>query len=295
MNWKMLSIFIAACFSVVLVAFVSKKAGKGDFDSAKELIVMRKIAHDVLRYTGDSISVIQPVKQISATEFEVTFSSSFSFKPDSIVSIVDKLIAANKLPPDYIVQVLECKTGALAFGYAVLGTEDAAIVPCLGREQPAKDYCIHIKFEEEASASPYLYLGGIGLLGIGLFIYGMKRTKKRPPIQHVKEAGEALVGKQVISIGQYKFYPAQQLLVLNNEEIMLTLKESKLLSIFAAEPNQVIDRNQLQKVWEDEGVIVTRSLDMFVSKLRKRLENDPTVKLVNIHGKGYKLQIDPIV
>jgi DNA-binding response OmpR family regulator len=49
----------------------------------------------------------------------------------------------------------------------------------------------------------------------------------------------------------------------------------------------------LQKeIWEDEGIIVGRSLDVFISKLRKKLENDSAVKLVNIHGKGYKLEID---
>ncbi|MEN0056487.1 MAG: helix-turn-helix domain-containing protein [Mucilaginibacter sp.] len=57
--------------------------------------------------------------------------------------------------------------------------------------------------------------------------------------------------------------------------------------MFAQAPNEIIDRNRLQKeVWEDEGVIVGLSLDTFISKLRKKLENDPSVKLVSIHGKG---------
>ena len=69
-------------------------------------------------------------------------------------------------------------------------------------------------------------------------------------------------------------------------------KEAKLLSIFSVNLNEVIDRNRLQKeVWEDEGVIVGRSLDVFISKLRKKFEKDPAVKLVNIHGKGYKLEV----
>jgi DNA-binding response OmpR family regulator len=54
----------------------------------------------------------------------------------------------------------------------------------------------------------------------------------------------------------------------------------------------MVDRNTLQKeVWENEGVIVTRSLDMFVSKLRKKLSADTSVKLTNIPGKGYKLEV----
>ena len=53
-----------------------------------------------------------------------------------------------------------------------------------------------------------------------------------------------------------------------------------------------IGRDQLMKeVWEDEGVIVGRSLDMFVSKLRKKLQADPRASILNVHGKGYKLVI----
>ena len=55
--------------------------------------------------------------------------------------------------------------------------------------------------------------------------------------------------------------------------------------------NTIIYREQLQKdVWENEGVIVTRSLDVFISKLRKKLEKDPAIRIVNVHGKGYKLE-----
>ena len=96
-----------------------------------------------------------------------------------------------------------------------------------------------------------------------------------------------------IRIGKYHFYSDKQYLTYNSEQIELTSKESKLLYIFASTPNEIIDRNRLQKeIWEDEGIIVGRSLDVFISKLRKKLENDSTVKLVNIHGKGYKLEID---
>jgi DNA-binding response OmpR family regulator len=74
----------------------------------------------------------------------------------------------------------------------------------------------------------------------------------------------------------------------------LTAKENKLLLIFARSPNAVIERTRLQKeIWEDEGVIVGRSLDMFISKLRKKLETDPSIQLINIHGKGYRLEVCP--
>ena len=73
---------------------------------------------------------------------------------------------------------------------------------------------------------------------------------------------------------------------------MLTTKESKILHILALQQNQIIDRDKLQKeVWENEGVIVGRSLDMFISKLRKKLEQDEQVKITNVHSRGYKLEV----
>ena len=93
-------------------------------------------------------------------------------------------------------------------------------------------------------------------------------------------------------LGKYFFYPEQQFLELNGEKTALTNKEARLLYILTNSPNTVVERNLLQKeVWENEGVIVTRSLDMFISKLRKKLNGDTNVKILNAHGKGYKLEI----
>jgi len=291
MNWKKISLFTVGLLCLLLVAFVSKNTVKSNYEVAREIIVMRKIAHELLLYSGDSSSRILPVNQLSENEFEIPFATSFSFKPDSLVSIIDKVIAASKLPSSYIVNVKEIPTEKVIFGYAISGTKQNNIVPCLGREQPTMRYSINIKFPDDAPfAANTIYIAAMALLGLGVFLFGVKQLKKTK-LPLIKETEESTVEKPVITIGKYTFYPEQQLLVFNNEKADLTIKESKLLHIFATEPNQVIDRNKLQKVWEDEGVIVGRSLDMFVSRLRKKLENDPAVKLVNIHGKGYKLEI----
>ncbi len=61
----------------------------------------------------------------------------------------------------------------------------------------------------------------------------------------------------------------------------------------AANQNQAMERDQLLKeVWEDDGVFVGRSLDVFISKLRKKLLHDAGIRIINIHGKGYKLEVD---
>lgn len=83
----------------------------------------------------------------------------------------------------------------------------------------------------------------------------------------------------------------QQILVDGNI-ITMTIKEAKLLRLFCLHKNKVIDRDVIQKaIWEDEGYFVGRSMDVFISRLRKLLKADTSVNLINIHGVGYKLEV----
>lgn len=291
MKSKILPFFVVGCLLFTIVSFVAEKSDKSDFEAAKEVIIMREIANRVLRYTGDTTSTVLPINRLAENEFEIPFESGFSFKPDSLVRIIDRVISSNDLPRNYIVNVIECNTSKVIFGYAILGVNQKNIVPCLGRQQPNKRYCINIKFEEASWLPKNLYLLGLGLLGVGLFAFVVQRFRKTDfPSKETIE--ESPITKAAMQLGKYEFLPEELLLVFGAEKIPLTIKEAKLLSIFASNLNQIIDRNRLQKeVWEDEGVIVGRSLDMFISKLRKKLEQDPTVKLTNIHGKGYKLEV----
>jgi DNA-binding response OmpR family regulator len=89
------------------------------------------------------------------------------------------------------------------------------------------------------------------------------------------------------------FNVQQRQLITSKRTIDLTGTETRLLLIFALSPNETIERKRLQKeIWEDEGIIVGRSLDMFISKLRKKLELDPNINIVVIRGKGYRLELN---
>ena len=93
-------------------------------------------------------------------------------------------------------------------------------------------------------------------------------------------------------LGSFQFYPEQNKLIKKATEIPLSKKECELLEIFVANPNQIIKREELtKKVWEDNGVFVGRSLDTYISKLRKKLQEDENIKLTNVHGVGYKLEV----
>ena len=97
----------------------------------------------------------------------------------------------------------------------------------------------------------------------------------------------------LFTLGSVFFDAKNRKLTINGKTIELTGTETRVLLIFALSPNETIDRSRLQKeIWEDEGVIVGRSLDMFISKLRKKLELDPKINIVVIRAKGYKLEIN---
>jgi DNA-binding response OmpR family regulator len=83
-----------------------------------------------------------------------------------------------------------------------------------------------------------------------------------------------------------------QILSSGNIDHKLTYREAKLLRLFVSNVNQLLERDSILKaVWEDEGIIVGRSLDVFVSRIRKILQDDTSVQIVTLHGVGYKLQV----
>jgi DNA-binding winged helix-turn-helix (wHTH) protein len=274
------------CTSIICAAF--SLSGSDDFDLAKQQILLRNIGHEILLHSGDSTSRVLPVEKINENEFQVRFENEFTFQPDSLVKIISRSLAKDNLAHNYIVNVLNCSGKDIIFGYAIYRNEKNDIVPCKGRKQPKSCYLIDLKFQN-AGITPlqkgYL-IGSLPLLAfIGLIISKSGKTRKG-------KTGTNNTHNNYLEIGNTLFEAKKRQITIGNTTKALTAKESKLLLIFAQSPNIIIERKRLQKeIWEDEGVIVGRSLDMFISKLRKKLEDDPTIQLTNIHGKGYKLEI----
>lgn len=290
MKRKLFPFIIAVLLVVLLVAFVAGKRGDTDFDQAKELVIMRSIGHQILLYTGDSSSRVLPVEKLNKREFRISFQSAFTFKPDSIVQIIDEVVKKNGLESNYIVNVLECNSSKLIYGYAMFKDKQDDVIPCRGREQEKMRYCIDIKFQDNRRSNATIIVAASLLLLIGGIVALRKPARGSNSVQ-VVESTQAPLVTDAIPIGKYFYHPGEQSLSYEDEKIVLTNKEAKLLGIFAASPGITIDRNVLQKIWEDEGVIVSRSLDVFISRLRKKLEKDPSIKITNVHSKGYKLEL----
>lgn len=93
-------------------------------------------------------------------------------------------------------------------------------------------------------------------------------------------------------IGKFTFDIQKQILSIDGEQTKLTTKESELLNLLCAHANDVLNRDfALKTIWIDDNYFNARSMDVYITKLRKHLKADPAIEIINIHGKGYKLII----
>jgi DNA-binding response OmpR family regulator len=94
-------------------------------------------------------------------------------------------------------------------------------------------------------------------------------------------------------IGQYTFDFTTQLIHFNGQSQKLSTKEAELLQLLCLKKNSVLTREEaLLSIWHDDNYFNGRSMDVFLSKLRKYLKEDPKVEILNVHGKGYKLLVN---
>lgn len=93
-------------------------------------------------------------------------------------------------------------------------------------------------------------------------------------------------------LGKFTFDTQKQLLIINGKTVKLTTKECELLTLLAQNANNILERNYaLKTIWVEDNYFNARSMDVYITKLRKLLKDDPDVEVINIHGKGYKLII----
>jgi DNA-binding response OmpR family regulator len=93
-------------------------------------------------------------------------------------------------------------------------------------------------------------------------------------------------------IGNYFFDYTSQIITYKGQQQKLSTKEAELLRLLCLKKNDVLTREEaLIKIWHDDNYFTGRSMDVFLSKLRKYLKEDSSVEIVNVHGKGYKLLV----
>lgn len=94
------------------------------------------------------------------------------------------------------------------------------------------------------------------------------------------------------TIGSYEFDYHKQILQINGKQQKLTTKEADLLRLLCLNMNRTLERDvALKSVWQDDSYFTGRSMDVFVSRLRKYFQDDGRVEIINVHGKGFKLVV----
>ncbi len=99
--------------------------------------------------------------------------------------------------------------------------------------------------------------------------------------------------QEIFQLGPLSFDSNKQILTKDGEKVRLTTKESELLRLLCQHGNQILERNHaLKAIWKDDNYFNARSMDVYITKLRKHLQDVPGIQIINVHGKGYKLLRD---
>ncbi|MDF1695296.1 MAG: winged helix-turn-helix domain-containing protein [Saprospiraceae bacterium] len=286
---------------VIMILSMSNAWSQDSYDEKQIQVSLRMIGHQVLLSAGDSTSRVLPIIK-NNNRYKIVLDTELELNPDALVESVNKVVADTELADKFIVEVEDCSSGEIVYSYSMNLDEESNIIPCRARNLPLSCYSLLFSLNERDSMmlaqqailvpldhnkedSSLTGGWGLGLLGGVALVLGiwfmMKNNKKEEP---------EVEDPNVIQLGGSRFDKHSTELIIEDKRIELTAKEADLLILLYDAVNTTIEREViLSKVWGDDGDYVGRTLDVFISKLRKKLEADSTVKIVNIRGVGYKL------
>jgi DNA-binding winged helix-turn-helix (wHTH) protein len=249
-------------------------------------VVLRDLGHQLLLTAKDSSSRVMPIKKLNKHTYQISFQNDFGFISDTLINLVQRTFEKNGLANNYIVNLRKCKQNETVFAFEI-NSQASDLTPCRGRTLEVGCYVIEIEFLKKNTFNfLWLLLLIIPLSFIGFYLKDtfLKKEAKEPIIDN----------DDYIQVGNFRFYTDNNVLKIEQKTITLSEKETKALKIFAENINQIVEREKLMKeIWEDEGIVViSRNVDVLVSKLRKKLSDDSSIKFINVHGKGYKFIIE---
>jgi hypothetical protein len=274
-------------------ALVSPSEIKSSLPADDINLALRRTADQLLRAVGDTSTRILPVEQTNERTWRVFVNQSFEYK--YLAPILQASLDQYEIKQPYQVTVRECETSVIDLGYHQKDLLKDSIIPCGTRVMPEGCHYIEVTFTGPKSVKSFwagnnkFIFALIFLLLIGGVITWWQLNRRR-----AKTLDTTLNGHEAkwIPFGQSSLHVSSPILNSGGIRHQLTYREAKLLRLFATHPGELLERDQiLQQVWEDEGVQVTRSVDVFISRLRKKLVADPSIGIVAVHGVGYKLEL----
>jgi hypothetical protein len=288
-------------FFILIAVFSPRGVSAQVEDEGHMKVAMRMIGHKILLMTGDSTSRVLPIEKINDGQYRINFEAPFNIYPYELSDRVAEVVEETGISDSYRVEIKTCETQDVHYSYEMGDSTQNDIVPCSTRllsencyyliftalSKPAVSSTLPTPSRDGLSERPeggQLYLWTIILLlipilVIGFFWYQQRKKSRRP--------------SHLTIIGKYQFDKRNMVLLLPEQKIELSSKESDLLSVLHDAANSTVERELILKlVWGDEGDYIGRTLDVFISKLRKKLQEDTNIKIINIRGVGYKLVIN---
>lgn len=278
--------------SVILVLLLSLLNGENTRKDHKQRefedkanLALRQAGNALLLAQGDSTTSIPPVIQTEQDVFSLRFESGFDY--GLLPIYLDQAFADFEISQPYEVMVRSCESDVLVLGFNKSAVQTDTIA-CQTRSEDLPCSIVQVRFELPEQEQSKNLLGIFWLVipaaGIGGFLFLRNKKEADPKVDKVAEDD--------ILLGDAVFNHNKQTIQIDSTEKNLTYRESKLLLFFAQRKNQVLSREEIQAgVWEDEGVVVGRSLDVFVSRLRKLFNQLDSVQIKTIHGVGYRLEV----
>lgn len=270
-------------FLFLVIGFSACTPEAAPLDEQRINLALRQTAHHLYIAICDSTSQIPPVKSIGNNTYEITLDQKLAY--DTLPFLLGKALQDYRLSMPYVVSVRECSSDTIVLGYSFMSFNNSEI-PCLGREQERDCNRIQVTFRQEIPKKtfPKTYL--LTLIPIVLILPWFLRKKTMTESKPTVAASP-----ETIDFGQCRYNPQTFNLEVAGDAHQLTFREAKLLQFLIDHKGEILKREQILKsVWEDEGLIVGRSLDVFISRLRKILKADETVAIKTIHGVGYRLE-----
>ena len=273
---------------LILVAFLVMQSQQQPITPELE-VKLRMLGHELLIAHGDSTSRVLPVQRFH-NEYILGFEQDFRFEPNRLVDLTERVLQETDLASTYVLAMKDCETQETIYSFKADHTAKEDIVPCGGRFQPLQCYQLVLTIlDDDAQAATdmastetpsYWYFSMSGLLAflVMLTIYGWYKRHMQPTPTHL------------IALGNYTFDARKGLLQLADTTETLTSKEAELLKLLYEHANKTVTREDiLHQIWQDEGHYVGRTLDVFISKLRKKLAEDTQLEIKTIRGVGYSL------
>ena len=291
----------------VLLALFSLNDAAAQSNREHIEVALRTIGHYLLLQSNDSTSRVLPIR-LEKDKFRINFATDFTFEPTRLITTTDSIFRVARISDRYRLEVENTDSNEVVYSYE-MAPKDSGMVPCGQRAYPKANYSVLISLldnegellhfdenspqkseekvvEKQSGFSKILLVAMIAfvLILLGAIMY----RRKNPPQQIEQKSNHSW-------IGNYQFDQRNMKLIFNNESIELTSKETDLLALLHSSIDQTIEREKiLQVVWGDEGDYVGRTLDVFISKLRKKFSEDENVRIVNVRGVGYRLMLSEV-